>query len=233
MRTSANEKLTGKETCYNTGEAAYFDVATRYPAFKKQTPELVHPAPVYFRYSFSTGRSQYLFANRPKPTAAVEKFVQLLEEQHAICHPFTLHLVAMLEIVQIRNGTIKRHLQTLIAVENELLVGSLISMQVLNNFKNYTQKLHELSRALIMLEHYNERDLANLSKLLKDMDRLERVVERVVSKGAPKFSLNAELHHRTRDGFLCLQDFCSDRGKRIRNWKERVQNLIALVIESR
>lgn len=76
-----------------------------------------------------------------------------------------------------------------------------------------------------MLEHKNNRDQSTIDNLLNDLDRL-----RVATGKLPaSYPIELETHERIKDAFLCLKDFCKDRGGRLSNRKQRVQNLIALV----
>lgn len=140
-------------------------------------------------------------------------------------HLFTLHLAIMYQIISDRNGGALQDIKALLAIENDVLDGSLISMNILGEFRVYIQQLHELSRNLVIFEHYNDRDKSTLGNLLKDMDRLERETNKLGNE----YAIDADAHERTKDGFLCLQDFCIDRSRRLHNRKQRVQNLITLV----
>jgi len=150
---------------------------------------------------------------------------ELCEVYEVAMHPMTCHLVIMHDVVNYRDAGMHWIMKGLLAIESQLLDGSLISMKVLGQFGKYTQDLHDLSRELIIMEHYNDRDLASIRNLLRDLDRMEK---RAKSMGR-EFEIDEEAGERTRAGFACLEDLCVDRMRRLLNRKQRVQNLIALV----
>jgi hypothetical protein len=137
----------------------------------------------------------------------------------------TIHTVIMYCVIIRRKETMEQALKQLLTIERKLLDGSLIAMEILEQFGEHIQTLHEMSRALIILEHYNERSMSTIGNLLKDLDRLR---QRSLASGH-ETALRAEAIERVRDGLSCLQDFCSDQSRRLRNRKQRVQNLITLV----
>ena len=57
------------------------------------------------------------------------------------------------------------------------------------------------------------------------MDRLEKEARKL----GEEYAVDPNGHDQTRDSFLFLRDFCIDRDRRVRNRKQKVQNLIALV----
>ena len=116
-------------------------------------------------------------------------------------------------------------LKSLLLIEDSLLAGSLMAMKSLDQFRQQAQELHELSRSMIISEHYNDRDLSNLRNLLGDMERLEKEGNKLGGGCEVDF----DSHERMKDGLLCLLDFCMDRTRRLNNRKQRVQNLIGLV----
>lgn len=78
---------------------------------------------------------------------------------------------------------------------------------------------------MILLEQHNDRDLSNVRNLLNDMGRLEKEANKL----GEEYAIDRSRYDQTSDGLLCLQDFCIDRDRRLKNRKQRVQNLIALV----
>jgi hypothetical protein len=75
-----------------------------------------------------------------------------------------------------------------------------------------------LSQTIITCEQYNGRDLANVRSLPNVMDRVEK-----------EYAIDPDDHDQTKGGFLRLRHFCIDRNRRLKNRKQRVQNLIALI----
>jgi len=57
------------------------------------------------------------------------------------------------------------------------------------------------------------------------MDRVEKESQKLGKEDA----IEPDDHDQTKGGFLCLHHFCIDRNRRCKNWKQRVQNLIALI----
>lgn len=155
----------------------------------------------------------------------MKEFSVLRKKFGQAVHPFSVHLAMMFNIIYVRREDREEGLKTLLSIEKQILNGNLIAMKVIEELGNYSQRLHVLSRNIIIHEQYNDRDLSNVRNPLKDMDRLESES----SKFGADYAIEPTGHYRTRDGFLCLQDFCIDRDRRLKNRKQRGQNLIALV----
>lgn len=215
------------EICYNTRENLSFDLSDDLATPDPKNVLCVRDQkPLYFRYTLEDKESVYMLGNGRK---GAEKMVKRLSDNCKIngdqLHPFTLHLAIMYKVISERNEGVLRVIKTLLAIENHVLDGSLISMNILGEFRAYVQQLHEISRQLIIIEHYNDRDKSTVGSLLKDMDRLERETNKLGNE----YAIDADVHERAKDGLLCLQDFCMDRVRRLHNLKQRVQNLITLV----
>lgn len=155
---------------------------------------------------------------------SIETFARLLSERRMDPNPFVLHLVVLYSQIEARSKTVMQYFQTS-TLENHLLNGTLLTMGLLQQFQDHLQDLHEVSRALVILEYFNDRHSTTISKQLRDMDRLEKET----AKLAPEFQIDVEGHERIRDGFFCLQDFCDHRARQIRNRKERLSGVTALV----
>lgn len=119
-------------------------------------------------------------------------------------------------------------LKSLLLIEDALLDVLLNGTQSLEKFRQQTQESHELSRSMVITEHYNDRDLSNLRSLMVNMERLEKEGEKL-GDGEGQSAVDVEAQERLRDGLTCLLDFCMDRAMRVANRKQRVQNLIGLV----
>ncbi len=119
----------------------------------------------------------------------------------------------------------ENNLKTLLSIEEQILNGNLIAMKLVEELGKYSQELHVLSRDIILLDQHNNRDLSNVRNLLNDMGRLEKEANKL----GKDYVIDRSRHDQTSGGLLCLQDFCMDRDRRLKNRKQRVQNLIALV----
>lgn len=124
-----------------------------------------------------------------------------------------------------KSDMIENNLKTLLSIERQILNGNLIAIKLIKELGNYSQELHVLSRDMILLEAHNDRDLSNVRNLLNDMGRLEKEANKL----GEEYAIDRSRHEQTSDGLLCLQDFCINRDRRLKNRKQRVQNLIALV----
>jgi hypothetical protein len=82
-----------------------------------------------------------------------------------------------------------------------------------------------LSHTIITREQYNGRDLANVRSLPNVMDRVEKESQKLEKE----YAIDPDDHDQTNGGFLRLRHFCIDRNRRLKNRKQRVQNLIALI----
>jgi hypothetical protein len=182
--------------------------------------------PIYSRYSFKQKISTFVVANASTRTEQlILEFTGLCKSLAQTIHPFSLHLALMFDIISAKGDLMDNNLKTLLSIEEQILNGNLIAMKVVEELGNYSQELHVLSRDMILLEQHNDRDLSNVRNLLNDMDRLEKEANKL----GEEYAIDRSLHDKTSDGLLCLQDFCIDRDRRLKNRKQRVQNLIALV----
>lgn len=182
--------------------------------------------PVHFKYNLQAKKAIYILGNAPRTAElAVQRFSELAQETGEIVHPFALYLVILQSVMSLRDAGMTYYLKSLLLIEDALLGGSLMATESLEQFRQQTQGLHELSRSMVITEHYNDRDLSNLRNLLNDMDRLEKEGERL----GEGFGVDVEAHERLRNGLNCLLDFCADRARSIGNRKQRMQNLIGRV----
>lgn len=185
-----------------------------------------HQQPLYSRYSFKEKISTFVVANARNITEEmILEFTGLCKSLAQAIHPFSLHLAMMFDTFCAKSDMIENNLKTLLSIERQILNGSLIAMKLIKELGNYSQELHVLSRDMILLEAHNDRDLSNVRNLLNDMGRLEKEANKL----GEEYAIDRSLHEQTSDGLLCLQDFCVDRDRRLKNRKQRVQNLIALV----
>ena len=219
--------LTRVDICYNACERLSFNVVGDSPAPSPRDVFLDRkPFPVCFRYSLRNKKAIYLLGDAPRTTEdTVQGFSELAQEREESVHPFALHLVIVRAAIILRDATMMYDLKSLLLIEDSLLAGSLMAMKSLDQFRQQAQELHELSRSMIISEHYNDRDLSNLRNLLRDMERLEKEGNKLGGGCEVDF----DSHERMKDGLLCLLDFCMDRTRRLNNRKQRVQNLIGLV----
>jgi len=140
-----------------------------------------------------------------------------------------IHLAIMHHAIHSTSTNYDLALQALLAIESQLLNGSLVASHAEGYTGEYTQRLHELSRQMVILDHYNDRNTATVTKLIKETSRIQEETEKL----RDSHHIDAEPLERLRDGLLCLEDFCIDRARRLQNRKQRVQNLIALVFTPR
>jgi hypothetical protein len=204
-----------------------FDVeACKQPGCLDQITLVKYQQPIYSRYSFKQKISTFVIANaRNRTERLILEFTGLCKSLAQAIHPFSLHLALMFDIISAKGDLMENNLKTLLSIEKQILNGSLIAMKLVEELGNYSQELHVLSRDMIILEQYNDRDLSNVRNLLNDMGRLEKEANKL----GEEYAIDRSRHDQTSDGLLCLQDFCIDRDRRLKNRKQRVQNLIALV----
>ena len=177
--------------------------------------------PVYFGYNFRTGQSTYLLSKATPPDLSKVAGAGLRR-----LHPFTVHLVLLSSEITARMIPMAETLDTMLDVERRLLESNLPTFLSAKMLKTDLQKLHGISRLLIVCAHRTGRDLSNLEKLLYDMKRYEREIQR---NSTTYFPIDSYVHERMRDGFLSLQDACFNIDRRLENRMKRVSNLIALV----
>ncbi|KAK0118526.1 hypothetical protein ONS96_011622 [Cadophora gregata f. sp. sojae] len=219
--------LISAEICYNARERLSFDIVGDLSS-PSPTDAILdrNPMPIGFRYSFRREKAIYIFRNSSQTTEhAIRGFCELIQQREETVHPFALHLVILQDSIGPREEIMTFDLKSLLLIEDSLLKGSLMAMQSLDEFRQQTQELHELSRSMIIIEHYNDRDISNLRNLLRDMERLAKEGNRL----GGEYEVDFDSHERMNDGLLCLLDFCIDRARRLSNRKQRVQNLIGLV----
>jgi hypothetical protein len=190
-----------------------------------------HRQPVYSRYYFKEKISTFVIANARNITEQmITEFTGLCKSSAQAIHPFSLHLAMMFDTICAKSDMMEKNMKTLLSIERQILNGNLIAMKLIKELGNYSQELHVLSRDVIILEQHNDRDLSNVRNLLNDMDRLEKEANKLGEESdGEEYAIDQSLHDQTSDGLLCLQDFCIDRDRRLKNRKQRVQNLIALV----
>ncbi|PVH73623.1 hypothetical protein DL98DRAFT_519816 [Cadophora sp. DSE1049] len=215
------------EIWYNACEKLSFDIDEQSSIPSARNVMLDRkPVPICFRYSFRTKKSIYILGNTPRATETIlRRFCELAQERGEELHPFAFHLVILQDAIRSRDPNMAYNLKSLLLIEDLLLEGSLMTTQSLDKFRQQTQELHEMSRSMIITEHYNDRYLSNLRNLMRDMEGLENEGKRL-SEGC---EVNYDSHERTKDGLLCLLDYCMDRARRLNNRKQRVQNLIGLL----
>ncbi|KAG4437607.1 hypothetical protein IFR05_006911 [Cadophora sp. M221] len=164
------------EICYNACESLSFDINEQSPSLGPRSVILdKKPLPLYFRYDIRAKKAIYILGNAPCATeTAIRRFSDLALETGQDIHPFALHLITLQSVISIRDAKMTYNLKSLLLIEDALLDGSLMATQSLEKFRQQTQELHELSRSMIITEHYNDRDLSNLRNLMRDMERLEK-----------------------------------------------------------
>ena len=170
--------------------------------------------PVYFGYNFRTGQSTYLLSKATLPDLSKVAGAGLRR-----LHPFTVHLVLLSSEITARMIPMAETLDMMLDVEKRLLETNLTTFLGAKMLKRDLQKLHGISRLLIVCAHRTGRDLSNLEKLLRDMER----------NPTTYFPMDSYVHERVKDGFLSLQDACVNIDRRLENRMKRVSNLIALV----
>jgi hypothetical protein len=153
------------------------------------------------------------------------RFEKLSETRSFFLHPFWSHFVLLYHVIDTRNKPLDNSFQKLLAIESQLLDGTLIKTRPADGFGQEVQDLHEILRALITLEHSNELDYSLIGKILSDLDLLSQECS---SLGA-KLAFDAETESRIKSAFLCLRHVCEDRKRRCKNRKQRAQNLVELV----
>ena len=176
--------------------------------------------PVYFGYNFLTGQSTYLLSKATPPDLSKVAGAGLRR-----LHPFTVHLVLLSSEITSRMTPMADTLDKMLDVEKRLLESHLPTFLSAKMLKTDLQNLHGISRLLIVCAHRTARDLSNLEKLLRDLERYEREIQR----NPTYFPIDSYVHERMRDGFLSLQDACVNIDRRLENRMKRVSNLIALV----
>lgn len=128
-------------------------------------------------------------------------------------------------MIDTRNTSLQGTFTKLLAIESQLLDGSLVKMKSLDEFGQHIQDLHEILRTFITLEHSNEQDLSLMDDILVDFDLLSR---EACSLGK-EYALTPASEARLKNAFLCLRRLCKERGRKFRNRKQRAQNLVELV----
>jgi hypothetical protein len=183
--------------------------------------------PLYFRYNVITGQTTYILLDgkreRRELLHALGK--RLLETSHSPLHPLTLQTVILFTALSTRTREIDNLFRRLLWVETQLQQGSIFEITDTEKFAKYIQLLHKMSRALITLEHANQRDRSNVDHLLRDHTRLWKLTK--VYPGAQR--IDHRPHERVRDNLLCLRDFCTDRERQILNLRRRTQDFITLL----
>jgi hypothetical protein len=170
--------------------------------------------------------SSFTIPERDRETVeSIRRFEKLSETRSFFLHPFWSHFVLLYHVIDTRNKPLDNSFHKLLAIESQLLDGTLIKTRPADGFQQQVQDLHEILRALITLEHSNEYDYSLIGKILLDLDLL---TQECSSLGA-KFAIDAETESRIKSAFLCLQHICEDRKRRCKNRKQRAQNLVELV----
>jgi hypothetical protein len=109
---------------------------------------------------------------------SMREFAGLCKRFGQAIHLFSLHLAMLYDVIYAKDPQMENDYITLLSVERDILNGKLISMKLIEEFGNYSQRLHVLSRDIITLEQNNNRDLSNVRNLLKDMDGLENELKK-------------------------------------------------------
>ena len=155
----------------------------------------------------------------------INTFKERIESVGARSHPFAFHLALLFRDVYSRNAHVGTFLRTLLLLEDQLIFDDTrVTFQDPDETKKQLQQLHSLYQDFIINQNYNNRDVATIKCLLRDLERLDKLQD---TKNT--FPIDQYLHQRVIDGFLCLQDFCEDRAVRLASRTQRVQNLIGLV----
>jgi Mg2+ and Co2+ transporter CorA len=183
--------------------------------------------PLYFRYNLITGQTTYVLLNAKRDLR--ELLIALgnwfANGSYPKLHPLALQTVIMFNVLSTCNPEIETLTKHLVRMETQLRQGSIFEITKSQQFSRYIQLLHNMSRKLITLEHGNQRDASNIDNLLRDLNRLWRLVKR--HPGATRIDIYS--HERTRDSLFSLRDLCRDRARRILNLKQRTQGLITLL----
>lgn len=195
---------------------------------------------VYFRYDLTTGRSFYLLLD---PNGGIRHLIHeleraLLSAQWCRCsdgqcnsqhpsqlHPLTLQSVILFYELSIQTQEFDNTIKSLLWIETQLHQGSLFEITDSDRFSRYIQRLHEMSRKLITLEHSNQRDASNIEHLLQDHKRLGKLLRSHRSKSR----IDRDAHDRVRDDLLSLRGFCDDRHRLILNLRQRTNSFITLL----
>lgn len=196
---------------------------------RKQSSSSAHINPYTFATIYAQANLRILLASQ-EGTLSPTEWIQLDQPdqtERPRLHPFTVHLLFMYSFIRKRNLALDTGLRRLVAAEHKLLWNSLPERATMRaeESKAELQSLHDLSQGWIVLEHYNNREQSTIDNLLRDLDRLRAETTKIPAS----YPIDLETHERIKDALLCLKDFYKDRGGRLNNRKQRVQNLIALV----
>lgn len=211
---------------YNLLEDANFVQLNDDPALFREIDLYYTQQPVYFQYNFLTGRSIYLISVVDNARA-----IEPVKDAHDLrlpcekVHPFAFHLRLVEKAAKFRTHSIETIFKSFLPLEESLLFDESRNDTDPQEIRKQLQVLHNHLRWMIIYEQYNDRDQSRVNILIRELARFREVI-----KGKAEYVPVDEMQHdRIRDGFLCFQDFCHDRSMRLRNRRERVQNLISLV----
>lgn len=113
----------------------------------------------------------------------------------------------------------------MLPVEDALFLDDSFGVADPHAIKKQLQSLHNLLRWMLVQEQHNGRDLETAEILVRELERLYKETLR----SPDSIMIDEYLHERIKDGFLCLVDFCHDRGRKLQFRRLRLQNLISLV----
>jgi hypothetical protein len=128
-------------------------------------------------------------------------------------------------VIETRSRPLEGAFDKLLAVESQLLDGSLVRTRPTDGFGQHIQDLHEILRKLITLEHSNEHDLSLIDNILADMCLLSKEASSLGSE----YTLDPDSEARLKNAFLCLRHICEERSRKFKNRKQRAQNIVELV----
>lgn len=154
------------------------------------------------------------------------RFEKISMTEKFVLHPFWGQFVLLYHVVDTRNRPLRGSFHKLLAIETQLLNGTLIQTRPPDGFSQKIQDLHEILRSLITLEHSNEQDYLLICHILSDLDSLSAET----SVLGAEFAFDAESEECLKSAFLCLQHVCEERRQKFLNRKQRAQNLVNLVI---
>ncbi|KAJ5224023.1 hypothetical protein N7468_008565 [Penicillium chermesinum] len=195
---------------------------------------------VYFRYDLTTGQSLYILQD---PIGDLRNLLHKLEDglhgsAESYCvdsqcrvqglaqlHPFTMQFVIMFHALSTQTAEMEAIIKSLLWIETQLHQGSLFEIAESDRFSRYIQRLHEMSRKLITLEHSNLRDASHIKHFIQDHQRLGKLSRRYQSPS----KIDRYAHERVKDDLLSLRDFCDDRHRLIVNLRQRTNNFITLL----
>ncbi|MCJ1310321.1 hypothetical protein MMC25_003983 [Agyrium rufum] len=130
-------------------------------------------SPVHFTYNLRTGRTTYLLAPSPPPP-----LITISQAGLPRLHPFTLHLALVAAEIEEKGPSMERELENMLTIECRMLQEPFSPALDPVQVKGDIQGLHRIARLCLIFQHRTNRDLANVTSLGRDADRLWELVGR-------------------------------------------------------